>query len=139
MPGRAAGMADGWENARRRDGGLDYATFCLAAEGIVGQIEIDTSYFVGNAPGSARVLAATAQPAETLTAVNWAELLPRTGLQPDTLHRFLVEPAEPVTHVRLEVFPDGGLARVRVLGEITPGGLSRMHERYVAARRQDVA
>jgi len=135
MPGRAAGMADGWENARRRDGGLDYATFCLAAEGVVGQIEIDTSYFVGNAPGSARLLGATLRPSDPLAAAAWAELLPRVGLQPDTRHRFLVEPAEPVTHVRLEVFPDGGLARLRVLGEVTPGGLSWLRERYLAARR----
>jgi len=135
MPGRAAGMADGWENARRRDGGLDYATFALAAAGLVSQVEVDTSYFVGNAPGSARVLSATAESPEALAAVHWAELLPRVGLQPDTRHRFLVEPAEPVTHVRLEVFPDGGLARLRVLGEITPGRLSFLRERYQAARR----
>ncbi|HKD87676.1 MAG TPA: allantoicase [Streptosporangiaceae bacterium] len=130
MPGRAASMADGWENARRRDGGLDYATFGLAADGVVSQIEIDTSYFVGNAPGSVRLLAAARPSSEPLTATQWAELLPRTRLLPDTRHRFLVEPGGPVTHVRLEVFPDGGLARLRVLGELTPGGLSSMRERY---------
>jgi allantoicase len=147
MPGRAASMADGWENARRRDGGLDYATFSLAAEGVVRQIEIDTSYFVGNAPGSARLLGTVLRPSDPsdpsdpagpLAAAGWAELLPRVGLQPDTRHRFLVEPAEPVTHVRLEVFPDGGLARLRVLGEITPAGLSWMRERFQAARQPDV-
>ena len=58
MPGRATSMADGWENARRRDGGLDYATFALAGAGLIRQVEIDTSYFVGNAPGWARLLAA---------------------------------------------------------------------------------
>jgi allantoicase len=134
MPGRAASMADGWENARRRDGGLDYATFSLAAAGVVSQIELDTSYFIGNAPGSARLLASVARSPEALTAAGWAELIPRVPLLPDTRHRFLVEPAEPVTHVRLEVFPDGGLARLRVLGEITPGELSVMGERYQAAR-----
>jgi allantoicase len=139
MPGRAASMADGWENARRRDGGFDYATFGLAAAGVVTQVEIDTSYFVGNAPGSARLLAAMGRSPEALTAVHWAELLPRVRLQPDTRHRFLVEPAEPVTHVRLEVFPDGGLARLRVLGEITPGAQGSLDERYQAARRLDVA
>jgi allantoicase len=139
MPGRAASMADGWENARRRDGGLDYSTFSLAAEGVVRQIEIDTSYFVGNAPGSARLLGALLQPSDPLAAAGWAELLPRVGLQPDTRHRFLVEPAEPVTHVRLEVFPDGGLARLRVLGEITPDGLSWMRERYLAAHQPGAA
>jgi len=133
MPGRAASMADGWENARRRDGGFDYATFGLAAAGVVTQIEIDTSYFVGNAPGSARLLATMRQSSEALGGAGWAELLPRTGLQPDTRHRFLVEPGEPVTDIRLEVFPDGGLARLRVLGEITPGGLRSLDERYQAA------
>ncbi|HXB48437.1 MAG TPA: allantoicase [Streptosporangiaceae bacterium] len=134
MPGRAASMADGWENARRRDGGLDYATFGLAAAGVVSQIELDTSYFIGNAPGSARLLAAAERSPEAHTAVRWTELLPRVGLLPDTRHRFLVEPAEPVTHVRLEVLPDGGLARLRVLGEITPDELSRMREHSQAAR-----
>src|SRR5215469_10282487 len=120
MPGRAAGMSDGWENARRRDDGFDYATLGLVAAGVVRQIEIDTSYFVGNAPASARVLAAVGRPPDIVRAVQWAELLPRVGLNPDTRHRFLVEPGAPVTHVRLEVFPDGGVARFRVLGEITP-------------------
>jgi allantoicase len=135
MPGRPASMADGWENARRRDGGLDYATFGLAAAGVVSQIEIDTSYFVGNAPGSARLLGAARLSCDPLTAIRWTELLERVVLQPDTRHRFLIERAEPVTDIRLEVFPDGGLARLRVLGELTPGGLSSLRERYQAARQ----
>ena len=137
MPGRPASMADGWENSRRRDGGFDFATFGLAAAGDVRQIEIDTSYFVGNAPGSARLLAAFARPSDAAGALQWAELLPRVGLQPDTPHRFLVEAAEPVTHVRLEVFPDGGLARLRVLGEVTPDALAALRARYLAARERD--
>jgi allantoicase len=132
MPGRAASMADGWENARRRDGGHDYATFVLAAAGLVRQVEIDTSYFVGNAPGSARLLSAACEPPGLATA-EWHELLPRTRLQPDTRHRFLVDSAQPATHVRLEVFPDGGLARLRVLGEIVPEALAGLRERYLAA------
>ena len=147
MPGRAASMADGWENSRRRDGGFDYATFGFAAAGVLRQIEIDTSYFVGNAPGSARLLAAASQLpdamsppgavnlAEAVSTDQWAELLPPAALQPDTRHRFLVDPAEAVTQVRLEVFPDGGLARLRVLGEITPDALAGMRARYLAARR----
>jgi allantoicase len=137
MPGRPANMADGWENSRRRDGGFDYATFGLAAAGAVSQIEIDTSYFVGNAPASARVLAAAPGPSDTLSSADWAELLAPVRLQPDTRHRFLVEPAEPVTHIRLEVFPDGGLARLRVIGEITPGALAALRARYLAARRPE--
>jgi allantoicase len=134
MPGRPASMADGWENSRRRDGGFDYATFRLAAAGVVRQVEIDTSYFVGNAPGSARLLAIGRRPSETSGAGDWAELLPLVELQPDTRQRFLVDRAEPVTDVRLEVFPDGGLARLRVLGEITADALASLAERYRAAR-----
>ena len=132
LPGRPASMADGWENARRRDDGHDYATFALAAAGQVQQAELDTSYFVGNAPGWARLLGAASDRSDPGAEVPWFELLPRTRLQPDTRHRFLVTPVGPVTHVRLEVFPDGGMARLRVLGEITPVGLARLRERYSA-------
>jgi allantoicase len=133
MPGRPAGMADGWENSRRRDGGFDFATFVLAAAGVVRQVEIDTTYFVGNAPGSARLLGAVRGHADTSSAFRWTELVPRVGLQADTRHQFLVESAEPVTHVRLEVFPDGGLARLRVLGELTARAMATLHARYLAA------
>jgi allantoicase len=135
MPGRPASMADGWENSRRRDGGFDYATFALAAAGVVRQVVIDTSYFVGNAPGSARLLAAARPAVDSSSAVDWAELLPPVTLQPDSRQRFIVERAEPVTDVRLEVFPDGGLARLRVLGEIAPDAMTALHARYLAARR----
>ena len=154
MPGRAASMADGWENARRRDGGLDYAAFALAGAGLIRQVEIDTSYCVGNAPGWARLLAAagpliapdagaalTAAPAAAAPGssvapdaamLDWRELLRRTRLQPDTRHQFLVVAAQPATHVRLEVYPDGGLARLRVLGEIVPEALARLRARYAS-------
>ena len=151
MPGRAGSMADGWENARRRNGGYDYATFALSAAGVIRQVEIDTSYFIGNAPGWASVLAATGQPSAPVLAATvqpsapgpsvpgpdaqWRELLPRVRVQPDTRHRFNVEPSEPATHVRLEVFPDGGLARLRVLGEIIPDALVRLRDRYQALRQ----
>jgi allantoicase len=137
MPGRPASMADGWENSRRRDGGFDFATFGLAGAGIVSQVELDTTCFVGNAPGSARLLAAAppAHPADPAGAGPWTELLPRVRLQPDTRHRFLVESRTPVASVRLEVFPDGGLARLRVLGELTPESLDTLRARYLAIRR----
>jgi allantoicase len=135
MPGRPASMADGWENARRRDGGLDYATFGLAAAGTVSEVEIDTSYFVGNAPGWARLLVAAGLSGEP--DAGWRELLPRTRLQPDTRHRFLVAAAQPASHVRLEVYPDGGLARLRVLGEIVPAALDLLRARYASVLPDD--
>jgi allantoicase len=138
MPGRPVGMADGWENGRRRDGGFDFATIGLAAAGVVRQIEVDTSYFVGNAPASARVLGAVRRPADPVSAVQWTDLLPLIALQPDTRHRFLVQPGAPATDIRLEVFPDGGVARLRVLGEITPDGAATLQARYTQARQPGV-
>jgi allantoicase len=129
MPGRARSMAEGWENARRRDGGHDYVTIALAAAGVIRIAEIDTSCFVGNAPGAARLLA-VAHPEE---GGAWRELLPETRLQPDTRHRFLVTSSGPATHVRLDVFPDGGLGRLRLFGELTPAGLAALTECYLAA------
>ncbi len=115
-PDRARHMGEGWENARRRDDGNDYVTFRLGMPGRLHHVELDTSYFVGNAPGWARVSGTNGSAADD--PGSWRELLPKTRLQPDTLHRFLVSSAEPVTHVRLDVYPDGGLARVRMLGTV---------------------
>ena len=109
--------------------------------GVLRQVEIDTSYFVGNAPGWVRLLAGSggsggqALPgAPDLPADSWRELLPETRVQPDTRHRFLVHGQAAVTHVRLDVIPDGGLARLRVLGEIVPEALADLRQRWQAAR-----
>ena len=85
-PGLARTMGDGWETARRRDDGNDWVTLRLAAPGTVRLAELDTSYFMGNAPGWASLRGCHAPPA-TRSADDWFELLPRTRLQPDTRHR----------------------------------------------------
>ena len=73
--------------------------------------EIDTSYFLGNSPGAARLTGRTDDGTEL-------ELLPRTALLPDTRHRFAIAPiAASVEQVRLTIYPDGGLARLRLYGE----------------------
>lgn len=123
MPGRARGMADGWENARRRGPGNDYVVIALAAAGVPRRIEIDTSYFVGNAPGWVSLAGGS----ETGT---WAELLPRTRVQPDTRHQWVVASPGPVSQVRLDVFPDGGMARLRVHGELTDESLTALQARW---------
>ncbi len=120
MPGQARTMGEGWENARRRDDGNDFVTFALAAPGTVTVAELDTSHFVGNAPGwlALRGLDARSAPLEDPAA--WTELLPRTRLQPDTPHRFALPATQPLTQVRMDVFPDGGLARVRLYCSVPP-------------------
>ena len=118
LPGRARSMGEGWENARRRDDGHDWALFRLAGAGTVRHVELDTSYFLGNAPGWVRLAGCRVASDGDLPSAEWFDLLPRECSQPDTRQRFLVADDRPVTHVRLDVYPDGGMARLRVWGEL---------------------
>ncbi|TDC97184.1 allantoicase [Actinomadura sp. 7K507] len=111
LPGRSRLMGDGWENARRRDDGNDHVTVALAGHAHVHRVEIDTSYYLGNAPGWASL--------KGMDGDAQADLLPKTRLQPDTRHHFRAAATAPVTHVRLDVYPDGGIARLRVHGTLT--------------------
>jgi allantoicase len=122
LPGPARTMGEGWENARRRDDGNDWVEVALVGEAELVLAELDTSWFLHNAPGWAALTGRTADGGTV-------ELLPRTALQPDTRHRFRV-PATPVTHVRMDVFPDGGMARLRLHGALTPKGRADLAARW---------
>jgi len=133
LPGRATGMAQGWENARRRGPGNDYVVVALAAAGELRHAEIDTSCFVGNAPDRVRLLAADerrAGPGAAIPDSSWREVLPETRVQPDTRHRFRLDGRGVATHVRLDVIPDGGLARLRINGEILDEALAALRRRW---------
>jgi allantoicase len=119
LPGQARVMGDGWETSRRRDQANDWVAVRLACAGSVEVAELDTSHFVGNAPGWA-----------TLRG-DGSDLVPRTALQPDTRHRFAV-PGSPVTgEVRLDIYPDGGMARLRVLGRPTAAARAELAARFL--------
>jgi allantoicase len=122
LPGPARVMGEGWETRRRRDDGNDWVLVRLAGAGTVSLLELDTSHFKGNAPGWASVRGMTSPDA-------FVDLLPRTPLQPDTRHRFRVSSPSPVTHVRLDIFPDGGMARLRVIGRLTDEALADLRQR----------
>ncbi|NEK96347.1 allantoicase, partial [Modestobacter muralis] len=124
--GLARSMGEGWENARRRGPGNDWVDVALACEGVVTLAELDTSYFLGNAPGTASLTGRTADGAEV-------ELLPRTRLQPDTRHRFVLGGTTGVSAVRLDVFPDGGMARLRLWGRPTAAGRAALGRRWFDA------
>jgi allantoicase len=111
MPGEATHMGDGWETRRRRGPGHDWTIVRLGAEGTIRRVEVDTRHFKGNAPGACSIDASRDEQ-------EWKELLPRTPLYPDTRHRFEEElkPIGEVTHARLNIFPDGGIARLRLFG-----------------------
>jgi allantoicase len=124
-PGPARSMGEGWETARRRQPGNEWVAVRLAGAGVVTLAELDTSWFLGNAPESARLtgLPAGADPADPAA---WVELLPRTRLLPDTRHRLVLPGGPEVTDVRLDAYPDGGLARLRLWGRLSPAGRSRL-------------
>ena len=127
-PDHARIMGEGWETARRRDDGNDWVEFALAGPGVVRIAELDTSYFVGNSPGWASLSGYDAaigeQPHDAV------ELLPRQRLQPDTRHRFRLPAGRELTHVRLDIYPDGGMARMRLWGELTERGRDDLVRRW---------
>ena len=127
FPGLARNQAEGWETARRRDAGHDWAVVRLAAPGVVRLAEIDTANLKFNAPGSAALHGRDAAGA-------WHPLLPRTALLPDTRHRFRLTASPEVTHVRLDIHPDGGIARLRLLGDLTPDGARALDARWTALK-----
>ncbi len=115
MPGNARVAGEGWETARRRDNGNDWVDFVLGCAGHIQIAELDTSYFLGNSPGWAR-----------LSTPDGHELLPRTPLLADTRHRFVLPDGPPTDRVRLDVYPDGGMARVRLIGAPTEDGRAQL-------------
>ncbi len=122
MPGRAKNMGDGWETRRRRGPGSDWAVVRLGAPGMITRVEIDTNHYKGNYPESASLEGCHAPGAtlEALASATWTELLPRTKLRPHHRHYFSMElgSAGPVSHVRINIFPDGGISRLRIHGKV---------------------
>jgi len=122
LPGRAKSMAEGWETRRRRGAGHDWAVVKLGAAGRVEKVEIDTAHFKGNYPESASLEGCRAPRASLgeLVDAAWEELLPRTKLRPHARHLYSKELRSrgPFTHVRLRIYPDGGVSRLRIHGRI---------------------
>jgi allantoicase len=131
-PGLARSMGEGWETARRRDDGNDWVVVRLATAGVIRVAELDTSYFVGNAPGWAALSAY-----DDSAGHDGTPLLERTGLQPDARHRFVLTDAAAATHVRLDVYPDGGMARLRLWGRPTAAGLAALRTRWAETGEVD--
>ena len=119
IPGRSTHMGDGWETKRRRGPGHDWSIIRLARRGVIERIELDTDHFKGNAPGSAMFESCDARGSFDADSVKWEELLPQTPLDADAQHRWDDLPARPATHVRLNIYPDGGVARLRLFGRAT--------------------
>lgn len=119
MPLRAQDMSDGWETKRRRGEGYDWCVIKLGTAGAIKRVEVDTLWFKGNYPESCWIEAANAEDND-LENIVWQELLPEQKLQAHTLHGFAakIRDCGVVTHVRFNIFPDGGVSRLRLYGRI---------------------
>jgi allantoicase len=120
MPGRSTHMGNGWETKRRRGPGHDWTIIRLGSTCEVRRIELDTDHYKGNSPGSCMVEGAllTEEQAQQVgdARTPWKTLVPQRALQPDSRHVFDAS-REVVSHVRLNIYPDGGVARFRVIGQ----------------------
>ncbi|QIO04588.1 allantoicase [Acinetobacter shaoyimingii] len=108
---------DGWETRRKRHAGYDWAIVQFGVAGKIKALDIDTTFFSGNYPASALVEACYA-PNGDLSTVEWHQILPNSILGPSQHHLFDVQSEQTFTHIRLNIFPDGGVARLRVYGEV---------------------
>jgi allantoicase len=120
---------DGWESRRkRRLPGHDYCVIELGKRGSVFGVDIDTNHFLGNHPPFASldgVLAPRGSSVEALLGLPWQELVPQGPLRPGSQNLFVTSNQNPVSHVRLNIFPDGGVARLRVYGRVLPDWAER--------------
>ncbi|OCW56901.1 allantoicase [Hoeflea olei] len=126
-PGRGVNMGDGWETSRRRVPGNEWIVIALGARGVINQAIVDTAYYKGNFPESCSIQAADmsefgaeADDAIITAAMFWPELVPQQKLQADHVHDLSAALADlgPVTHVRLNIYPDGGVSRLKLSGRL---------------------
>ncbi|WGL15172.1 allantoicase [Microbulbifer bruguierae] len=121
LPERGINMGDGWETRRRRDDGNDWAVIRLGLPGSIRKIVLDTAHFKGNFPDRFSLLAANVAGDDMAAEdIPWATVIDETPLYADREHIFvgeiLVAAETQFTHVKLNIFPDGGVSRLRVLG-----------------------
>lgn len=111
---------DGWESRRKRQPGHDYCIVKLGVPGVVHGVDIDTSHFTGNFPPQASIDACISEHERPEDDSGWQTLLPKVELTGDSHHFLPVDDEHVYTHLRLNIFPDGGIARLRVYGEARP-------------------
>jgi len=109
---------DGWESRRRRAGGHDHAIVRLGVPAVVQRVDLDTSFFTGNFPPAAAIDGCLSTDRIPDAAADWQPLLPRADLQGDRHNLFTLTGGGPVSHLRLSIFPDGGIARFRAYGVV---------------------
>ena len=111
---------DGWESRRKRTDGNDWCILRLGKSGIISEIDIDTNHFIGNFPSHASVDACNMPEFSRLDEIiendEWIEILSKVELQGDSQNKFKILSSSSFTHLRLHIYPDGGVARFKVYG-----------------------
>lgn len=130
QPGLPLSQGDGWENRRRRDGGNDFFSVKLGLPGTISAIEVDTTHYKGNAPGWIK-LSGGVDAADVLKGKG-IDIVPRTAVEPDTRHRYVVQNNQEFSSIRLDVYPDGGLGRLHVWGKPSAKTLSQYAKNWLA-------
>ncbi len=106
---------DGWETRRKRVNGYDWSILKLGVPGAIQGVDIDTSHFTGNYPPAASIEGCWSD-VEPGDDAAWTEVLPATSLKGNSHHYLPVSAEGRFTHLRLNIYPDGGVARLRVYG-----------------------
>ena len=111
---------DGWESRRKRTSGHDWCIIQLATSGKIHGVDIDTNYFLGNHPPYSSIEACTIQNSSNIDWENieWTEILPKSPLQAGSQNLYAIKDRNIYTHLRLNIFPDGGVARLKIYGEV---------------------
>ena len=109
---------DGWESRRKRDEGNDWCIIKLATQGVIEGVDIDTNHFLGNHPPHASIEAVNVK-GELPESVDWTEIVAKSPLDPGDHNYFEVGDKGSWTHLRLNIFPDGGVARLKVYGRVS--------------------
>lgn len=127
-PGRGVDMGDGWETRRRREPGNDWCIVALGHPGVIERVVVDTAHYKGNYPDRCSLQAALFEGGTESSLVTqsmfWPVLVPEQKLSADAIHEFKKEVAAlgPVSHVRLNIIPDGGVSRLRLWGKLAARG-----------------
>jgi allantoicase len=124
--GRGVNMGDGWETRRRREPGNDWIIVKLGAPGTVEKVEVDTCHYKGNFPDrcslQAALVGSSTDKSIITEAMFWPELMGEQKLKADSIHEFsgaTLKALGPVSHVKLNIYPDGGISRLRIFGKRT--------------------
>lgn len=109
---------DGWESRRKRTPGHDYAIIKLGLSGIIRAFDVDTNFFTGNHPGSVSIEAIWSPGKDPDEKSDWTEILSETKMNPGSQHLLEIKNDNQWTHLKFNIYPDGGVARLRVFGEV---------------------